>query len=60
MLTREKVLQSLQNLPDQFSFDELIDRLFLLHKIETGQEQSKKGQFITDEELDKRLEKWSE
>ena len=58
MLTREKVLQSLNNLPDRFLFDELMDRLFLLHKIETGQEQSKNNQIISDDELDERLEKW--
>jgi len=36
MLTKEKVIQSLQNMPDQFFIDELIDKLLLLQKIETG------------------------
>jgi hypothetical protein len=58
MLTKEKVLRSLQDLPDQFSFDELMDRLFLLHKIEIGQVQSRNNQIISDEDLDKRFEKW--
>jgi hypothetical protein len=58
MLTKEKVLRSLQDLPDQFSFDELMDRLFLLHKIEIGQVQSRNNQIISDDDLDKRFEKW--
>jgi len=58
MLTKDKVLANLQNLPDQFSFDELMDRLFLIHKIEQGQEQSKNGDVIPDGELDQRLGKW--
>lgn len=43
MPTREKVIQSVNDLPGEFSFDEILDRLLLLHKIEIGLEQSRSG-----------------
>ncbi len=36
MLTKEKVLQTISQLPDQFSSDELLDEMLLLQKIEKG------------------------
>ena len=47
MLTKEKVINSLNELPDTFSMDELIDKLMLLQKIEAGLEQSKKGEVFS-------------
>lgn len=58
MLTRSKVIATIKQLPDTFSVDEIIDRIILLDKIETGLEQSKKGQVTADEDLDKKLPKW--
>lgn len=58
MLTKDKVYKSLDDLPEEFSLDELLDKLILLQKIETGLEQSDSGQIIPDDELDSKLEKW--
>jgi len=59
MLIKEKVISSLQDLPDSFSLDELIDKLMLLQKIETGLEQSKKGEVFSAEEAKEMLKQWS-
>ena len=59
MLTKEKVINCLQDMPDTFSMDELIDKLILLQKIETGLEQSKKGEVFSAEEAKEMLKKWS-
>ena len=58
MITKEKLLETIKQLPSKFSVDEVIDRIYLLEKIETGLQQSKKGQVTPDEELDKKLPKW--
>jgi hypothetical protein len=58
MLTREKLIETIRQLPEHFSVDEVIDRIFLLEKIETGLHQSVTGQVTPDEELDKKLPKW--
>ena len=41
MITKDQVLNSLKEMPTQFSIDELMDKLILLQKIEIGLEQSK-------------------
>lgn len=58
MLTREKVIHAIKQLPDKFSLDELVDRIILLEKIEIGLDQSNKGQITADESLDEKLPKW--
>ena len=58
MLTKEKILQTIKDLPDQFSIDELFEKVILMQKIEIGLEQSKAGQTVSSEEAKKRLNKW--
>jgi len=59
MLTREKVINTIKDLPDSFTIDELIDRLILIEKVEQGLEQSEEGKVISHEEVKKIIEKWS-
>lgn len=58
MLSKEKILQTLKDLPDTFSIDELFDRIVLLNKIEIGLEQSESGQVNTTDEAKDKLKKW--
>ena len=41
MLTKEKVLASMKDFSEEFSADELIERIIFLQKIDTGLKQSK-------------------
>lgn len=58
MLTKTKVLEVIKQLPDEFSIDEMVDKMILLEKIEIGLAQSENGQVISNEELDKEIAKW--
>ena len=58
MLTRERVIESIRQLPETFTIDELIDRIVLLSKIEEGLRQSEKNEVISEQELDKRMQEW--
>ncbi|MFA4852226.1 MAG: hypothetical protein WC599_06880 [Bacteroidales bacterium] len=58
MLTKEQVINSLKNLPEKFSVDEIINQIILLAKIDQGLEQSNNNQIISEEDLNKRLSKW--
>jgi hypothetical protein len=58
MLSKEKILQSIKELPDQFSLEELFERIILLQKIELGLEQSKNGQVLTTQQAREKLKKW--
>ena len=58
MLDKKKVLQTIKDLPDTFSIEEVIDRIVLLQKIEIGLEQSRNGQTLSTSEAKARLKKW--
>ncbi len=58
MLTKEILKKQLENFPDQFSIDELIEHLILLNKIENGNKQSEENNVISDSDLDKEIEQW--
>ncbi len=58
MLSKEKILQSIKELPDQFSTEELFERIILLQKVELGLEQSKNGQVLTTQQAKEKLKKW--
>lgn len=58
MLSKEKILQTIKDLPDTFSIDELFDRIILLNKIEIGLEQSNSGKVNTTDQAKDKLKKW--
>jgi hypothetical protein len=58
VLTREKVIKSMTELPAEFSLDDLVERLILLQKIETGLQQAKEGNMISHEEVKRRVQAW--
>ncbi|MFN4853343.1 MAG: hypothetical protein ACK5JC_02875 [Bacteroidota bacterium] len=58
MITKKQLTLTLEKLPEEFSIEELIDKLILLDKIERSETQSKQGETITDAELEKEIEKW--
>ena len=57
-MTKEKVLETVRNLPDEFTLDELLERLFILEIIEKGMQQVREGQVVSSEDARKRFEKW--
>ena len=58
MLTKKRVLESIKDLPETFSADELIDRIILLQKIEIGLKQSAAGQTHSTAQAKLKLKKW--
>lgn len=58
MLTKEKIINSISELPEDFTFDDVIDKLIVLQKIEIGLRQVAEGKVISSEELKKRKASW--
>ena len=58
MITKTKLIETIDKFPETFSIDELIEKAILIDKIERGNEQSKKGNTITEEELEREMQKW--
>ena len=58
MLTRTQVFNTIEKLPEQFSIDQLIDKLMFIDKVETGLKQSESGNVNTKEQAKQKLSKW--
>jgi len=58
MLTKEKLIQTINQLPESFSAEELFEKVILLQKIEIGLEQSTLGQVFSTEEAREKLKVW--
>ena len=58
MLVKEKVLEAVNALPEEFSLDELVERLILLEKIQIGLKQVEDGKVLSQEEARGKRGKW--
>jgi predicted transcriptional regulator len=58
MVLKEQMLQTIQELPDDVSFDDAMERLYLMYKIERGIEQSDRGEVVSQEEARQRMARW--
>ena len=57
-MKKAQLIETIEDLPEEFSVDDLIERLIILQKIEEGRKQIQEGQFYTEEEAKKKMEKW--
>ena len=58
MISKTKLKEQIDSFPEQFSIDDLIERLILVDKIEKGKIQSEKGEILSERELDKEMDTW--
>ncbi len=58
MTVKEKVIQAVQNLPDDASIEDAMARLLLLAKVERGLREADGGQLIDHSEIKERMAKW--
>lgn len=54
-MTKERVIETLGTLPDQFSIEELVEKLLFIDKVEQGIKQADEGKTISLDEAKKRL-----
>ncbi|MCH8266500.1 MAG: hypothetical protein IH846_03175 [Acidobacteria bacterium] len=58
MATKEQMLKAIEELPDDATIEDALERLYLLYKIERGQKQADNGALVTQEEARQRMAKW--
>jgi len=58
MLTKEIVSNQISEMPNEFTLDELIERLLVVEKVNQGLKEVEEGKIFTEEELDKKMAKW--
>jgi hypothetical protein len=57
MIIKKQLTLTLEQLPEQFTLEELIDKLILFDKIERGNIQSENNEVINEEELENDMQK---
>ncbi len=58
MITKTQVLSSLDNLPEDLTVDQVIDRLIYLEINQKGLDDSKNGRINSKEEVRQKLSRW--
>ena len=58
MGTKQQIIKAIEDLPDDASVEDAIDRLYLLYKIDKGIRQADQGQLITQDEARQRMAQW--
>jgi hypothetical protein len=58
MITKAKLKEQIENFPESFSLDELIERLILIEKIEIGKQQSSNNEVVNERDVDEEIKKW--
>ena len=55
---KQKVIESLDKLPHNATLDDIIERIYFIHKIEVGLKQSKQGDVVEHDELLDKIDQW--
>lgn len=58
MLTRENVIQHIKTMPENFSIDDLMEKLLFIYNVEKGLEQSRADQVTPHETIKEKYKKW--
>lgn len=51
MLTKTRLFKEIDKFPEEFSIEDLVERLIFIEKVENGIRQSETGNIISEEEL---------
>ncbi|MDA1315796.1 MAG: hypothetical protein O2968_20940 [Acidobacteria bacterium] len=58
MGSKQQVLKAIEELPDDASVEDALDRIHLLYKVERGFRQAEDGQLLSQEEVRQRMARW--
>jgi hypothetical protein len=58
-MKRDRVIETIKELPSEFDLDTIIERLIFIDKVEKGLQQVEEGGTISHAELKNRISKWS-
>ena len=58
MTTKEKVMKAVKSLPANASYEDAMERLLFLAKVEKGLQQADAGQTISHEKVKQKMKRW--
>ena len=58
MDAKQQMLKAIAEVPDEANFEDALEHLYLLFKVEKGIEQADAGELITQDEARRRMAQW--
>jgi len=58
MISKERLIEQINEFPDHLNIEDLIERLLFIHKIEERIKSSDEGKTISEQELEKEMAGW--
>ena len=55
---KEQLIKLARELPEDATFEDAMDRIFLLYKVERGIEEASSGQKVSQAEARRRMDQW--
>ena len=55
---KQDAIEAIERLPDNVDFDEIVYRLYVLHKIRQGMQDVEPGRGVSSEDLAREIEQW--
>lgn len=55
---KDRVRRALEEMPNDVSFEEVMERIFILQKVERGRQQIAAGEGIPHEEARRQMKRW--
>ena len=58
MPTKDQMIKAIEDLPEDATVEDAMERLYLLYKVERGLAQAEAGQKVSQEEARRRMGQW--
>lgn len=58
MIKKNQLIETIESFPEEFTLEELVDKLILLDKIEKGNNGSIEGNTLSEVQLEEEMKKW--
>jgi len=58
MIKKNQLIETIESFPEEFTLEELVDKLILLDKIEKGNSDSIEDNTLSEVELEEEIKKW--
>jgi predicted transcriptional regulator len=59
-MKKSTVIEALNEFPQKFDLDELLERLIVIEKIDAGLEEANSGEIISHDKVKKMVSKWNQ
>lgn len=57
-MKKDKVLNTIKSLPQEFELDELLEKLIFIEKVDAGLAQAEQGKLIPHDKVKEAVKKW--